>query len=272
MSSAYKIIEALGGRWNGSYGTASCPCHPDDRHSFSATDGTERVIFQCFAGCDWHDVRDALLQRGLLGGEYLPPNADKIAWDKANRRRTVQRLWRQKTRIRGSIAEIYLRDARKTRLPEDAEFTFGYLAPTPPKYPHPTMIARFGAWPETTAVHLTYLKPDGSGKADCDPQKRIIGSPDGLPINVAWLKQDSTSLIITEGIEDALTMHEAVGLPTWAAGSAPMLPHLIDTVPETIETVTICVDDDVNGRKHSRALASGLIKRGIEVRIIGAKL
>ncbi len=36
---AEALTKALGGRWHGSYGTASCPAHEDRTPSFSVRDG-----------------------------------------------------------------------------------------------------------------------------------------------------------------------------------------------------------------------------------------
>ena len=59
--------EALGGRWHGSYGTARWPTRDDRATSLSIRDGVDgEPVFNCFAGCDWRDVKDALRARGLL--------------------------------------------------------------------------------------------------------------------------------------------------------------------------------------------------------------
>ena len=72
-------------------------------------------------------------------------------------------------------------------------------------------------------MHLTKIKPDGSGKADIELQKIMIGRSKGTPIVLAPMN-DALGLVITEGIEDALSMHAATGLGAWAAGAASRLP------------------------------------------------
>ncbi|RWN58465.1 hypothetical protein [Mesorhizobium sp.] len=59
-------------------------------------------------------------------------------------------------------------------------------------------------------MHLTRLRPDGSGKAE-EPAKIMIGRSKGAPIVLAPLN-DLLGLIVTEGIEDALSAHQATGL------------------------------------------------------------
>jgi hypothetical protein len=61
------------------------------------------------------------------------------------------------------------------------------------------------------AVQLVKLRPDGSGKADIKPNKIIIGQGAlGSPIVLAP-PNDLLGLAITEGIDDALSIHEATG-------------------------------------------------------------
>jgi Toprim-like len=104
------------------------------------------------------------------------------------------------------------------------------------------------------------MKPDGSGKAGTDSDKFMVGSP-SFPI-VLTPPNDGLGLIITEGIEDALSGQEAT-----AAGAASRLPALADKIPAYIESVTIMVDADAAGRRHSGELAA-LLKHRAEVRLI----
>ena len=119
------------------------------------------------------------------------------------------------------------------------------------------------------AVHLTLLRRDGSGKAEVERPKLFVGSPGNLPIVLAPLN-DRLGMAITEGIEDALTVHQATGLGTWAAGSAGRMPALAETLPGWIESVTMCAHADKAGQDGALALADALDRRGVEVFIEGA--
>jgi hypothetical protein len=190
----------------------------------------------------------------------------------------ARQLWRRRQLVRGSIAETYLRDVRglKGPFPE----TLGFL---PAHGSHkPAMIAAFGIPQEpepgvlevipstVTGIHLTRLLPDGSGKDDADGKAKIMLGPSmGKPIVLAPCN-DLLGLVITEGIEDALTAHLASGRGAWAAGSAGRLPTLAEVVPSYVESVIVVVDDDDAGKSNAKQLIRKLFDRGFEVRVAGA--
>ena len=184
-------------------------------------------------------------------------------------------LWRKRRPIIGSPAEVYLREARgiDCALP----VTLGYLAPRG-DFP-PAMIAAFGIPTEPEpgrlaiadtavgAVHLTRLRPDGSGKAGTDKDKIIIGRCCVAPIVFAPMN-DALGLAITEGIEDALSVHCATGLGAWAAGAASRMPALADAVPDFTDCVTVFADANEAGQRNSALLAERLNKRGIHAEVM----
>lgn len=194
------------------------------------------------------------------------------AVERASRRAKASRLWRMRQPIAGTPAETYLRQARGYHGPLPA--TLGYL-PARDDYSH-AMIAAFGLSSEpepgaldiaddaVTAVHLTRLATNGRGKAGGDRDKIMLGTPSGSPIILAP-PNDLMAISITEGIEDALSVHEALGIGAWAAGSASFLPKLADVVPLYIETVHVIVHDDIDGRRHARELVRRLRGHGVEV-------
>jgi hypothetical protein len=191
------------------------------------------------------------------------------------KRANARWLWSRRRRIEGTPAEIYLREARGYGGPLPA--TLGFL-PASNKYP-PAMIGAFGLTDErepgvisisdeaVVGVHLTRLALDGGGKAGTDSDKIMIGAPFGSPIVLA-APGDLAGLAIAEGIEDALSVHEATGLGVWAAGAASFMPALAAAVPGWIECVTILVDDDGAGRTNADGLAEQLERRCFSVRLI----
>ena len=201
------------------------------------------------------------------------PDAEDIK-AKKKKAETARYLWQRRKPIAGTIAETYLREARGYSGPLPA--TLGFL-PASRDY-EPSMIAAFGvaAEPEpgilrihsdaVTGIHLTKLLPDGSGKADVERPKIMLGSSIGQPIVVAPCN-DLLGLVIAEGIEDGLTAHAITGRGAWAAGSASRLPKLADVVPSYIESVTVLVDDDDAGNNNAKQLITKLYDRGFEVRV-----
>jgi DNA-directed RNA polymerase subunit RPC12/RpoP len=191
------------------------------------------------------------------------------------RRDKARWLWSQRQPIRGTLAEIYLREARHYGGPLPG--SLGFL-PKRAEHP-PAMIAAFGLAEEiepgfisvpaaaVAGVHLTRLAPDGRAKAGTETDKIMIGAPLGSPIVLA-APNELNGLAITEGIEDALSVYEATGLGAWAAGAASFLPALAAAVPEWIECITILVDDDDAGRRNADALAERLEHRGFPVRLL----
>ena len=179
--------------------------------------------------------------------------------------------------LSSSPAEIYLRRIRRY----DGSFppTLGFLPPFRPEH-QPALIAAFGIPTETEpglveigdvhGVHLTLLKPDGSGKPDIEKPKLFVGPSKGWPIVIAP-PNDLLGLGVTEGIEDGLSVRQVTGLGVWVAGAANRLPVLAEKVPACIESVTIYghADENGNGQRGAYGRADSLLSRGIEVFVEG---
>jgi hypothetical protein len=199
--------------------------------------------------------------------EYPAPRSAKPA-RQSDRAELARSLWNRAVAIEGTPATTYLREARGLSKPLPT--TLRYL-PARGAHPH-AMIAAFGYVGESApgmleapdcipAVHLTRLTPDGRKRLD----KRMIGPVSGHPLVLAP-PNDGLGLAIAEGIEDALSIHEATGLGAWAGGSAGHMAKLCPVVPDWIDCVTLIQDDDVAGRKACARLSSELFARGFEVR------
>jgi hypothetical protein len=245
------------------------------KFSREAPDG---FVAHSFCGDDWRACRDHIA--ALLGISAPAPTVRGKAAsspiapvdDHEQKRRKAAHLWRCRSPVEGSPVEAYLRKAR------------GYLGPIPPTigylkpgaYYWPAMIAAFGHLADegeigidrVRGIHLTFLDDDGSGKAAIDTPKRMLGPSSGFPIVVADIN-DGLGLAITEGIEDALSVHAATGLGAWAAGSSGRMPALNVAVPDYVECVTICAHADTSGRRGAYQLADALLARGIEVFLEG---
>jgi Toprim domain len=230
--------------------------------------------------CGWKDGAFYRTAIGTARAVATISQADKARADElrmaecARSRNRSQWLWNSRKPLKGSIAETYLRECRHYRGPLPP--TLGFL-PARDDYP-PAMIAAFGMARETepgklaidveaiTGAHLTKLRSDGSGKAEISGEsaKLTIGLDNRMPICLAAVN-DGLGLVIAEGIEDALSAHQATGLGAWAAGTAGRLPVMAAWVPSYVEAVTILVDADDSGEKSSIELAEALVARKFEV-------
>jgi hypothetical protein len=282
----HSVAHALGGEARGNL--VHCPGPNHSRQDRSLTvwvepDAPDGFRVHSHAGDDPLICRDYI--RAVLGmapwraGAYSKPNRPVPVprRDRADKEgiELAQYLWRQRQPLKGSIAENYLRVARHYGGPIPG--TLGFL---PASRNHlPAMIAAFAIAQETSpgdfavpaqavrAVHLTKLKPDGSGKADVPAPKKMLGrGASGLPIMLA-APNDRLGLAITEGIEDGLSIHEATGLGVWAAGSASRMPALAASVPAYIESVTIIGDNDIAGAQAANSLAQRLADKGIAANV-----
>jgi hypothetical protein len=268
----------------------ACPiCGPERRSPINRRRKVLRVWRLESSFATYHCARCGA--RGHVRDDYSKPQIDRTEFERrlaAARAEAVERerssaaerlskalwLWKGRKPIAGSIAETYLRQARGYHGTIPA--TLGYLAP---RGQHgPAIIAAFGMAYEpepglveiadiaVRGVHITRLASDGLGKAGTERDKIMLGSSIGYPIVLAPAN-DLFGLAIVEGIEDALSLHQATGLGAWAAGAAGRLPALAEMVPRSIESVTIFAHDDRAGMHGARTLADKLTQRGsIEVR------
>lgn len=187
-------------------------------------------------------LRDAAMR--ILGRTTEPVDVEK---DRAERRALAEAasaaeertrrwklsmalsFWRDALPAAGTIVETYLR-ARgisgwvlEEALKQVRFYPGAYHhGPTANPVTAPAMVGlrmtRFGP---TGGVHITYLREDGSGKTEMEPQRRVWGPPsredeDGImhPGGV-WLTSPRAEgpLIVAEGIETALSAAMELGIP-----------------------------------------------------------
>ena len=183
--------------------------------------------------------------------------------------RTANWLWSQSQPLKGTLGERYLRDARGLDL-KSLPATMRFLEA---RGSHPaSIVTAFGLAEGTepsdltlelrvTALHLTRLDEHANKIG-----KMMLGAVSGQPLCVAPTN-DACGLSITEGIEDALSVHLATGLGAWAAGSATHMPKLAQCVPTWVESITIVADSDQTGLRNAKRLHDSLKELGFEVRL-----
>lgn len=275
MTDAKTLTMDLGGKWWRRYGTAPCPvCQPERRKGQNALtlhDGRDgRLLLDCKkGGCAFLDV---LTAAGLRPGDYTPPDAATIAQREAEERaeavkrgEQAKRLWQEAMPITGTLAETYLRGRGITcDLPPVLRFHPDcWHGPTAKRYP--AMVAAVQGV-HLPAVHRTYLRADGTGKADLDPPKAMLGSTQGGAVRLAYGPQ---RLVVGEGIESTLSL--ACGLldgpaAIRAALSTSGLRGL--RLPAQPGRLTIACDGDDAGREAAHDLAARAYGLGWQVGIM----
>lgn len=213
---------------------------------------------------------------GLLAGQRHP-SAPPIYTGESRRTRPsfpnwseemAIALWRSGRSPAGTAAEAYLK-SRGLSLPVDAPLRFAPVAWRNPNNgpPGPAMLAQLTR-PETNepvGIHVTYLRDDGSGKADGPGQKVILGRT-GV-VRLVPDEEVTVGLGLAEGIETSLAIMQRIGWrPVWAATSAGAIARF--SVLSGIEALTLFADPDHAGIGAARVCASRWSEEGREVRII----
>jgi hypothetical protein len=163
------------------------------------------------------------------------------------------------------VVETYLA-GRGLELPGHAPIRFLAKCPHPSGMRLPAMLALVTtAAGEPIGVHRTYLRPDGSGKAEIEPDKATLGPTHG---NAVVLHALATEIVVAEGVESALSAAQLFELPALAALTAGGLATA-RWLPSGISRVLIAADNDANGtgQRAAEKAARELVRRGIGVRI-----
>ncbi len=267
-----------------------CPFHDERTPSFSVND--KKAIFHCF-GCGAHGdcidfaqhayklsfrqaVEALATEHGLsrmtawVDPEVTKRQAERQQRDNTERakyRAAAVRIWNEAVPIADSPAERYLRSRAITGpLPATLRYhpELRYRVSDKTWLVLPAMVGqvvRFDGDPsDTIAVHRTYLKRDGSGKADVEKPKCMLGDSRGCGI---WLGSKSPSvsdldgLAVTEGVETGLSFQQIKNVPTIAATSTGGLVALQLPALPVAKRVTIGADNDPNDAGLRAALNAG---------------
>jgi putative DNA primase/helicase len=252
------------------YYVARCPAHTDRNPSLSIREGEDgKVLLKCFAGCLYEAIRDALGEAPIR----RPSGASIKSYprlDDAGRSSLAQRLWYDSKPAKGTAVEVYLRSRGiAIEIPPTLRFQRSlrhqsglYL---------PAMVAAVqNADGTIVAIHRTFLKGDGSGKAAVEFQKMMLGPCAGGAVRFG---RPASVIAIAEGIETALSIAQACpDLAVWAALSASGIRAL--RLPQVVGEVIIAADGDDAGESAAQVAAQRFLREGRLVRIgrpIGSK-
>jgi len=124
------------------------------------------------------------------------------------------------------------------------------------------MLARVEGPQGLLGMHLTVLKPDGSGRVS----KRLAKGSHPLGGSIRLFPfEASKPLALAEGIETALAVHQCTGWPAWGCVSAGGLERV--QLPAEAREVLICADHDKAGLEAAHKLARRLLSEGRRVRL-----
>ena len=272
----YAMVDFLGGviREEGRGFRATCPaCNRDTLHVRRTPDG--RVSVYC-RYCGGSEPRRVLKENG-----FDIPAPGPVVIDHGEIKQTWDRWRSQGVRpIEGTPADTYLAsraiDIRAFKAGTFRHLQCGY-GWYDKRFVCPAMIgwtySLFGG--ETykpAAVHVTFLRRDGSGKADVPVPKRTFGPTSGAAVyfKPPDIKHpEDCEWVIAEGVETTLSamllfQERGRGLAGIAALSAVGVQYL--QLPRSIKRVIIAADNDDNkdgiGERVARALRYRLWSQG----------
>jgi hypothetical protein len=245
-----------------------CPVHGGASLSLAdARNGT--VLVYCFGGCESREVWRELRDRGLIGdgGDRRSPERieeqrqREAAAEKAEQERIRRRIEQARARYRhgedavGTPVETYLR-SRGITIAVPGVLRWQRHCPHRNGNYYPAMVAPIvNVAGEQVSIHKTFLRPDGSGKADLpkDEQREVYGPMKGGAVRLASPRAGS-ALLVGEGLESVLGAMQMFGLPGWAALNAGGIEAL--EIPEDVREIAIAADHDANGAGQRSALVA----------------
>ena len=248
-----------------------CPFHPDKSPSFTIYADDRR--FQCF-GCGAEgDVLD-FVQRAygiklmpaiemLDGGALRELEQQRVvATPKADWSKAALSIWNEATHIQGTPGAVYLR-SRGITIDLPQTLRFAHLRYPQEKERRPALVAAVCAPNgDLTGIQRTFLTDDGR-KADVPEVKLSLGRVAGGAIQ---LGPPVASLIVTEGLEDGLTLSQALGRSVWVSAGTSMLPRM--ELADVTRAVVIGADGDAPGESAATKAAHAFAAVGRKVRIM----
>jgi putative DNA primase/helicase len=161
------------------------------------------------------------------------------------------RLWRGSEPPAGTLAATYLAARGLPALATSIALRFRGDMRHPEGGHYPAMVALVSDMSGVgVAVHRTYLRRDGTGKADVEPSRAALGPIWGGVIRL-YDHDSGKPLVVGEGIETAASAGFLMGFPAWAAISAGNLAKGLVLPPE-VRRVMIAADPDEPGRDAAR--------------------
>lgn len=196
---------------------------------------------------------------GQLAGAIRSRWLNALRFDASDPEQKPLQLYLQRRAI-ADVDESFLKDLRFERRFFDCES----------RQWHPAMVAAVrDVSGQLVTVHRTLLTGDGH-KADVDVPKRLMRLPEGRTITGCAIRfgEPHEVLALAEGIETALSVTVATGLPCWSCINAGGLER--GAIPNHVKRVLIFADKDRSGtgERSASMLAQRLEALGVAVRVV----
>ena len=272
------VAKRLGGDVVGK-GRVLCPGpgHSARDRSLSVTLSGSDFLVHSFAGDDWKDCRDHVADLlGTVGksrfrlSEVELRKVQEEEYAQAAKKETLAlTCWREAKPIGGTAAETYLRLRGITcELPDTLRFHPACRHPSNRHFP--AMVALVEG-SRRTAIHRTYLRVDGSGKADVETAKAMLGSVAGGAVR---LSASGGLVVVCEGIETGLSLLSGIipgAVAVWAALSTSGMKGLVlPDLSGSSASLLVATDGDEAGRVAGTALATRAAMAGWSVSLLPA--
>jgi hypothetical protein len=182
---------------------------------------------------------------GYVSSIPAPRYKSSSAGDNDDNGAYARKIWGQGIDIKGTLAETYLkgRGIRDGASPSLRYYPRLYHSPTEQELP--AMLSAVKVGNRITAIQRTYLKRDGSGKADVEPNKMSLGSMTGGAVHFG---EPDLVLGLAEGVETALSVVQQFDIPVWAILGCKNMPNVILPELPLASEVRLYVDGDDDGR------------------------
>jgi phage/plasmid primase-like uncharacterized protein len=128
----------------------------------------------------------------------------------------------------------------------------------------PALVAAVTVWPsrEVSGIHRTFLVADGRKKAPVRQSKMMLGRCAGGAVRLA---PAGPELVIGEGLETAMSVQQATGLPAWACLSTSGLKSVV--LPPEVTTVIVAADGDEPGEQAAQEAGRRFVAEGRTAKI-----
>jgi putative DNA primase/helicase len=263
MLTAPEIARSLDLHRAGSGWRGSCPAC-GYATAFLLTSKAGQARGWCASCGDTAAVADALARLDGSAARYMPRATERPPPDNAARTSRALRLWNAATPPGGTPASRDLARRCVAHLLDSDALRFLRDCPHPNGARLPALVAlAVDARGKPVAIHRTFLRGDGSGKAEVEPVKATLGPVSGSAVRLAPL---AAEIVLGEGIETVASAGLLLGFPAWSGISAGNLARTL-ALPREVRAVVVAADPDDPGMRAACGAARRWKAEGRRVRI-----